>query len=53
MEVKMWVVALGDAFNGITIYGPFSDQMVALEWAEDQQRGDDWHVVKVNSTSGE
>jgi hypothetical protein len=39
----MTVVAVGNPFDGITLFGPFQDETEALEWAEGTSG--DWHIV--------
>lgn len=41
------VVAIGDAFNGITLYGPFATQEDADEYA-DTVRDNDYHIIEVS-----
>lgn len=40
-----FVVAVGSAFDGIKIFGPFDDPDEATKWAEHIH--DDWHVIKL------
>jgi hypothetical protein len=48
MEGKMWIVAIGDPFNGLTLFGPFGDYDGALTWAEDNTMSDtEWFTVRV------
>ena len=47
---KMYVVALGDAFNGLTLEGPFWDSEQACEYAANNSGGyEEWHIVEVVS----
>lgn len=39
-----FVVACGNAFDGIGLYGPFDEHLDAEQWAE-QHGGDEWTVV--------
>jgi|GEM_PF-2340297 len=45
-EDPLWVVAIGNPFDGLGLHGPFNDQEVANTWAENCQN--DWWVVEVN-----
>lgn len=47
--MKLFVVAIGDAFYGITLYGTFTDMDSANEWADHHSRGDDWHVIRLDT----
>jgi hypothetical protein len=38
-------VAVGDAFDGLSFYGPFEDAEAAGEWAELAARNATWNVV--------
>lgn len=44
-----YVVAKGDPFDGVTLYGPFKDYDSALEWAECNDREGEWWVVGINN----
>lgn len=44
---EQYVVYIGDAFNGATLYGPFDDAEEATQWAEANEQDSDWHVVKL------
>jgi hypothetical protein len=46
------VVAVGNAFGGIKLYGPFDDYDTALKYAEGHV-GDDWHVIQLELVQGE
>lgn len=47
----MIVVALGNAFDGLALYGPFEDSEDAAIWAENNTQGNsdiaDWNIVNV------
>jgi hypothetical protein len=45
----MVVLAVGDAFDGVQLYGPFGTREEAIEWAGDVVAwiGVDWHAVEV------
>jgi hypothetical protein len=45
--VTVYVVAVGDAWAGITLYGPFDSVEDAHEWINDDQdvRNGTWNVV--------
>jgi len=46
----MWIVATGNPFDGIEIWGPFDTNDAAIEWAT-ANGGDyeDWNVVEVTN----
>jgi hypothetical protein len=44
-----FAVALGNAFDGITLYGPFEDHEEAIEWASENDGGKPWEVVTLES----
>ncbi len=46
---ELWVVALGDAFDGLSLFGPFDDCEEACEWAERNADGD-WHSLLISPT---
>lgn len=46
----MYVIVAGDAFNGLTLYGPWEFMEDAHEWAENTQ--DHWDCVKLATPSG-
>jgi hypothetical protein len=45
------VVCQGDPFNGLTLYGPFSDYDSALNWAEDNGEDTEWWIVRLQQPS--
>lgn len=45
----MYVIAVGDAFNGVTLYGPFPSYCDALRWAEDRWPHN-FRIVQVRKT---
>jgi hypothetical protein len=48
---ELHVVAFGDAFNGLTLVGPFTDYDDALAHAEANNSDyGDWHVVAVDTS---
>jgi hypothetical protein len=47
---ELHVVALGDAFNGISLVGPFPDYDEALAHADSGCYDGDWHVVSVGGS---
>lgn len=49
MEKKA-IISVGNAYDGITLHGPFDDVYQAGVWAE-QEIGstDEWHLIMVNS----
>jgi hypothetical protein len=46
--MKNYVVAVGNAFDGLTLYGPFNDEGEALRFAEDEISAAEWNVVLLN-----
>ena len=46
----MYVVAVGDPFNGITLYGPFDGREAAFEWAEETFPAS-YSLVRLNAPS--
>lgn len=45
-EQELWVVAIGDAFNGTTLYGPYPCSEDAMDSVDGPLDGD-WHAVEV------
>ena len=45
--IAFCVLAVGNAFDGISLYGPFNNGEEASEYAERHAREDDWHVVPI------
>lgn len=43
----MYIVVFGNAFNGMTVFGPFQTSEEARTYAESHADGDDWNVVPV------
>lgn len=43
----MFIVAVGDAFDGISFYGPFDDDEDAISWAVRSNITDTWNVILV------
>jgi hypothetical protein len=41
----MYAVAVGNPFDGVTLFGPFYNSEEADEWGESVQ--DDWWVVEI------
>lgn len=39
----MYVVAIGNAFDGLSVHGPFESSEEAQEWAQGYH--DEWHVL--------
>lgn len=44
----MIIVSIGNAFDGITLHGPFETFEGAQEWAE-SNTDEDWHTLRVYS----
>jgi hypothetical protein len=42
------VVAVGNAFDGINLFGPFEDSEVAIAWAEHEHLEGEWNVVDLS-----
>jgi hypothetical protein len=45
--VAQAIIAVGNAFDGLTIYGPFADMARAIDWAE-RVRLQDWRAVNLH-----
>ena len=43
--MSLWVVAVGNQFDGTHLFGPFATPESALAWAE--SIGDVWQLVEV------
>lgn len=43
----MYVVAFGNAFDGIVLIGPFNDHDTAVMYAENESSNEDWTIVKL------
>lgn len=43
----MFVVALGDPFEGIKLFGPFDTAEDAENWAETEVKDESWSLVEV------
>lgn len=43
-----YAVAIGDAFQGYTMYGPFEDGNEATEWAAINDSGESWTIVELH-----
>jgi len=51
-EKDMYIVAAGNPFDGMEVYGPFDDGNDANEWAEHEFRhGGEWWVMKLRRVS--
>jgi hypothetical protein len=44
MMDEQYIVAFGDAFNGLSFYGPFDTHEEASAYAE-RETNDAWHVL--------
>lgn len=44
-----YVIAMGNAFDGHTLYGPFNDTTEAQEWAYSHSHDGEWRMVPVLS----
>jgi hypothetical protein len=49
--LEHWVVAVGDPFDGTTLYGPFTDYVSALEFSQIYQHESSWIVRLVPDVS--
>lgn len=49
MSKITFVVAVGDPFNGLTLYGPFKSEDQALDWAEQTGEDREFTVVRVEA----
>jgi hypothetical protein len=44
----MYLVATGNPWDGITLYGPFSSEIEAMEWAENNGEEDsEYQLVRL------
>jgi hypothetical protein len=50
MSKNAYVVAIGNAFDGLVLYGPHKTAELANEWAERHARHDEWVVVELVKT---
>jgi len=46
-EAQVYVVATGNAFDGISLTGPFDSPEEASEWAD--FCGSEWHLIQVEN----
>lgn len=46
---EQFVVAFGNAFDGLTLYGPVNDAGLAEAWAEQFNGDEEWNVVPVEA----
>jgi hypothetical protein len=44
--LEHWVVAMGDPFDGVALYGPFTDYVSALEFSRTYRNTSSW-IVKL------
>jgi hypothetical protein len=44
---KPAVVAVGNPFDGMRLYGPFSDANDANDWASETWKHEEWHVMEL------
>lgn len=49
----MYIVAIGNPFDGTALFGPFVDNEKALDYAKQNARGSTWWVVPVNQVERE
>lgn len=49
----MHVVVYGNPFDGMTIVGPFTTGVEAVEWASDHLKRDDWWAMPLVSQDSE
>lgn len=47
MRKPLWVVVVGNPFDGIRLIGPFEDGNDANEWADENCDTEDWWVVNI------
>ena len=45
----MFVLSRGNAFEGLTLVGPFDNGEAAAEYAEENESDDDWSVVSLET----
>jgi hypothetical protein len=49
----MFIVAFGDPFDGLTLYGPFWSAEDALKYAETEAKGAPFWIRELQSTNEE
>ena len=42
-----YILVVGNAIDGLTFYGPADDASALGDWAADEFRGEEWHVVNL------
>jgi hypothetical protein len=47
MRKPLWVVVVGNPFDGIRLIGPFEDGNDANEWADENCNNEEWWVVNI------
>jgi hypothetical protein len=47
-QKPQYVIAMGNAFYGIDLYGPFADPAIAIAWAEENNSDKrEWQLITV------
>ena len=47
VDTTKYVVAVGNAFEGVTLYGPFGAHSTAMKYAEHYVNHDAWHIIPI------
>jgi hypothetical protein len=42
-----YVVAVGNVFDGVNLFGPFESNVAAIEYAESERFNEGWYIVPV------
>jgi len=51
--MELYVLIVGNPFDGLRIYGPWTDANLAQEYADQNHDDADWWVMQVVSVEGE
>ena len=51
--MKMFVIAVGNPFDGITLHGVFDSDQAANDAADRDFDSESWNVVEVHNAAGE
>jgi len=50
-ERYKYAIAVGNAWDGIALYGTFDDGSEATEWADQFFKNEEWHCVKIKDAT--
>ena len=50
---SVYVLSIGNAFDGLRLVGPFEWSQEAQDWAEEHAKGEEWNVVHVEKPAEE